>query len=259
MLKRLMLFVLGSLVLTAHAQDKPGLTNESALGYVITGGNSQSETTSFKQKSVYAWTSDILKLDGHYLQAEGQDPTTANTIQTAENWSATLRFERVIAANIFNMYVSHGWYGDRFQNVSEGHNTDIGGKYFWLTSENLKLFSELGYRYTRELLITAPATAEARVGVGSPTHPEYHYIRAYSQIDYSHSKTFSIGAWIEYLPSITDFMEDQRINYSPYLTSVLTDMFSLKVAYEGRYRYKPAQVGNELTDYTFTTSLIAKF
>lgn len=259
MLMRFMLFLIGSLVFAAHAQDKPGLTNESALGYVITGGNSQSETTSFKQKTVYAWTSDILKIDGHYLQSEGQDPVTGNTIQNAENWSATLRFERVITPNVFNAYLAHGWYGDRFQNVSEGHNTDIGGKYFWMTSESLKLFSELGYRYTRELLIVAPLTPDARVGVGSLTHPEFHYIRAFSQIDYAHSKTFSVGAWIEYLPSITSFKDDQRLNYSPYLTSVLTDMFSLKVAYEGRYRFKPAQVGNKLTDYTFTTSLIAKF
>ncbi|MCJ8276088.1 MAG: DUF481 domain-containing protein [Bdellovibrionales bacterium] len=250
--------------LSAQAEVKKGLTNESSLGYVITGGNSESESTSFKHNSTYRWDKDILKLTGHYLQSEGQvqtdpnDPTTAFTAVTAENWSAALRFEKIITEKIFNAYIGYGWYGDRFQNVSEGQNIDIGGKYFWLASSSTKFFSELGYRYTRELLVNPPAAAE-RVGVGSLGHPEYHYIRAFSQIDYEHSKTLTLGFWIEYLPSITDFAKDQRINYSPYLTSVLTDMFSLKVAYESRYRFKPAQVGNELVDFTFTTSLLAKF
>ena len=78
-------------------------------------------------------------------------------------------------------------------------------------------------------------------------------------MDYTYSKSFSLGAWVEYTPSVTDFANDQRINYSPYLTSVLTDMFSLKVSYEGRYRFKPAAPGNKLTDFTFTTALLAKF
>ena len=95
--------------------------------------------------------------------------------------------------------------------------------------------------------------------IGHIGHPEYHYARLFSQIDYSHSKSLSLGLWVEFLPSLTDFANDQRINYSPYMTSVLTDMFSLKVSYEGRYRHKTAQAGNKNTDYTFTTSLLAKF
>lgn len=240
----------------AMAEEKPGLANETGLGYVVTGGNSKSETTSFNEKLIYAWTRDILRLTGHYIQTSGYDKTTKQNNQTAENWSANLRFEKVIAPSTFNAFVGHGWYGDRFQGVREGNSTDIGGKYFFVSNDSIKLFSELGYRYTRELLI-APAAPD--VGVGSRIMPEYHYARLYTQIDYTHSKTLTLGAWIEYLPSITSFSEDQRLNYSPYMTSVLTDIFSLKVAYEGRYRYKPAVVGNELTDYTFTTSLIAKF
>ncbi len=241
---------------TLFAEEKKGIANETALGYVVTGGNSQSETTSFNQKLTYGWTRDILRLTGHYIQTSGFDQATKLNNQTAENWSANLRFEKVIVPSSFNAILGHGWYGDRFQGIREGHSTDIGGKYYFVNTETTKLFSELGYRYSRELLL---APAADNVGVGNRIMPEYHYARIYTQIDYSYSKTLILGAWIEYLPSITSFNDDQRLNYSPYLTSILTDIFSLKVAYEGRYRYKPAVVGNELTDYTFTTSLIAKF
>ncbi len=237
-------------------EEKPGLANETALGYVVTGGNSQSETTSFNEKLTYAWTRDILRLTGHYIQTSGLDQATKSNNQTAENWSANLRFEKVITPAIFNLFLGHGWNGDRFQGIREGHSSDIGAKYFFISNESTKLFSELGYRYTRELLIN-PAADD--VGVGNRIMPEYHYARLYSQIDYSYSKTLALGAWIEYLPSLTSYNDDQRLNYSPYMTSVLTDIFSLKVAYEGRYRYKPAVAGNALTDFTFTTSLIAKF
>lgn len=162
----------------------------------------------------------------------------------------------MLTPKTFNVFLGHGWYGDRFQGVREGHSTDIGGKYYWLNSASTKLFSELGYRYTRELLLAAAAPD---VGVGNRMMPEYHYVRAFSQIDYTYSKTLALGFWLEYTPSITSFAEDQRINYSPYLTSVLTDIFSLKVAYESRYRFKPAIATNKLNDFTFTTSLLAKF
>lgn len=247
----------------AGGDDKLGYTNESSLGYVVTGGNSESETTSFKQLSVYTWKHDIVKFTGSYIQASGlvdaptsTNPSAQESRTTAENWSATLRLERVLEPKVLNLFIAHGWYGDRFQGVREGHSTDLGTKYSFLTEKPLKLFVEAGYRYTRELLV---AESTEKVGVGSAIYPEYHYARLYSQVDYSYSKSFSLGAWIEYLPSITDFTNDQRVNYSPYLTSVLTDIFSLKVSYEGRYRYKPAKAGNKLTDFTFTTSLLAKF
>lgn len=263
------LFVIFMLLFfTQHlkAADKVelGWHNETGLGYVVTGGNSQSETTSFKEALQYQWKSDLLKFNGHYLQSKGlvSNPTATNpnnktTQATAENWDAILRYEKIIKPKWFNTYVAYGWMGDRFQGVSNGYQADIGGVYYTANSETYKQFFELGYQYRRQLLVSKPAPGE-EVGVGNAIYPEFHLLRLKAQIDYEHSKTFSMGAWIEYLPSVTDF-DYQFINYSPYISSVLTDIFSLKVGYEGRYRSIPAVKGNKLTDYTFTTSLIAKF
>ncbi|MCB0376858.1 MAG: DUF481 domain-containing protein [Bdellovibrionales bacterium] len=235
----------------AKAEEKKALGHESSLGYVVTGGNSSSETTSFKQATEYDWSYGLLKLTGHYIQTQGLDVTTNKTNQTAENWSAALRYEKVITPERFNLFAQHGWRGDRFQNVREAKDTDVGAKYFWLKNDTSKFFTELGYRYTKELYVTA----DPEKGI----HPEYHFVRLFNQYDYSYSKSVNLGLWIEFLPDINDFAESQRINYSPYLTSVLSDLFSLKVAYEGRYRFKAAAPGLKYQDYTFTTSIIAKY
>lgn len=251
-----MLFFFSSLAFAENQERQLGLKNETALGYVVTGGNSQSETTSVKEEVIYNWIRDILKLKGHYIQTSGQDPQSERNNVTAENWSATLRFEKVFNPKRFNGYISYGWYGDRFQGVREGQSTDIGAKYYFYKLKYFQMHSELGYRYTRELFVSKPTQ---KIGVGNSIMPEFHYLRTYIQADYSFSKTFSVGAWFEFLPSITNFTQDQRINYSPYLSSILTDVFSLKVAYEARYRFPVAVAGNQLTDFTFTTSLLATY
>lgn len=245
----------------AHADDERvlGLTNESELGYVVTGGNSESETSTLKQTSTYNWEKDSLIFKGHYLQASGTvnvTPTQTQSQDTAENWAAKLRYEHVLVPKWFDAFIAHGWYGDRFQGIREGYVTDLGLKYYTANSKEYTQFFEVGYTHRRELYQTAPTDP---VGVGDASHPEFHSARLYGEVKYQHNKSLVLGAWVEYLPSIVDFSNDQRLNYSPYLTSVLTDMFSLKISYEGRYRYKPAQPGNKLTDYTFTTALLAKF
>lgn len=251
----------------AYAEDeKLGLINSSELGYVVTGGNTQAETTAIKQTSEYKWKWDSVKVDGHYLQSSGQvdaptpqNPNATENRITAENWSANFRYNKVLTPKWFSAYLGYGWYGNRFNGVKSGQKSEIGLTYFTANSETFKQYFELGYTYSRDLLTELPATPEDQVGVGNAIYPEFHLIRLYAQADYSYSKTFSVGAWIEYLSGISNFTQDQRINYSPFMTSVLTDMFSLKVAYESRYRFKQPVAGNKLVDYTFTTSLIASF
>jgi len=267
---RIILSILLACTWANAADEQLGLANQSELGYVVTGGNSESETSSFKQLSSYKTSGSVYTLTGHYIQSSGSVPDTANPGSninqvTAENWSAVLRYDKVITPTWFNVFVSHGWRGDRFQGVSNGHDSDLGAKYFTANSESYKQFFELGYRYTREFftqgsaLINCSAADDARVGTGSCSYPEYHYARVFAQADYIYSKSFSMGVWVEYLPSIVNFSKDQRINFSPYITSVLTDMFSLKVSYESRYRHERAAGTAKNTDYTFTTALIAKF
>ena len=255
--------------LMVKAEERPlGFSNQNEFGYVVTGGNSQSETTSFKQTNRYHWLRDTLSLSGHYIQSRGLVKTgpsngtkTQETQTTAENWSAKARYDRLVTPKRFTFFLSQGWRGDRFQGVALGQDSDFGSKYYTLNTEEYTQFFELGYRYTKERLVSDPCAIAQRVAsrAGSCAQPEFNYLRIYAQIDYTPNPFFSLGFWIEYLPSLTNFKTDQRINYSPSLTSTLTDLFSLKVTYESRYRFEPAVPGNKTLDFSFTTSLLAEF
>ena len=246
--------------ITAIAEEKKlGLKHESTLSYVQTAGNSEATTTSFKQMTGYWWTMDVLKLTGHYLSTNTTDKTVNPNKEaiTAENWSAALRYEKVLTPDRFNVYASHGWRGDRFQNIQQGHDSDVGGKYFWIKDDKTAFSSELGYRYTKELLTSVIVDPEnPKNGQG---HPEYHFLRLAAQFDQKCTESFAYGLSLEYLPSFDNFEKDYRFNFNPYITSTLSDMFSLKVAYEGKYRNIPAQSGLERLDTIFTTSIIAKY
>jgi putative salt-induced outer membrane protein len=107
-------------------------------------------------------------------------------------------------------------------------------------------FSELGYRYT----------IEDRY---QPEDNQYsNKARAYTEWNHKYSETFRYRLWAEYVPNFSQ-SKDYLMVYEASLTSILTSMFSLKVAYKGMYDNVPAVMGNKNYDYTYTTSLVAKF
>jgi len=234
----------------ADAEAKLGLHHESELGYIVVGGNAKSQSFSGKQATWNQWDLDLLKLTGHYLNARAQDQTTKAVVGTAENWSAELREEHSIVKDKFDVFAQAGVNGDRFVGVDFGNAYDLGVKYFWISNESFKFFSEAGFRYLHEDLIqAAPA---------DPRYRESDFIRLYTQADYIYSPTVNFGLWVEYLPDMKD-SENYRINFSPYVTAILNKTFSLKFSYEANYRNVPVAPNTVYMDYRHTTALIAKF
>lgn len=271
MTKLVCLFIAAILPFTASAEDEPkklGLSHESSLGYVVTGGNSSAETFNLAQETLYVWDAELLKWTGNYLAASSKDPSTDVEAQTAENWATALRYERSVSDRL-GFYGQTGIAGDRFQGLRERKTLGLGLKYVTVKTETFTWVAELGYEYARELFesnktIIGPNPTDIQVQTG---HPEYHFARAFTQADYAHSKTLSFGAYVEYLHPFADQLisevgndaDDYRVNFSPYMVSVLSDMFSLKVAYIGRYRNVPIVQGNEQLDFTFSTTLLATY
>jgi putative salt-induced outer membrane protein YdiY len=244
---------------SAHAEETPkedtlGFHHESQLSYIVVGGNAKSESFSGKQTSVYNWEKDIAKLSAHYLSAKSQDQATRQTSGTAENWSTIGRWEHIFIPDTYSGFLQAGVSGDRFIGVQLAQAYDLGAKYFWVSNDRVKFFSELGYRYLHEDLEKLNITSEK----------ESHFIRLYSQIDYTHTDSVKVGLWAEYLPDMKD-NENYRINFSPYLLAILSDTFSLKFGYEGYYRNLPVDSGipgvpnNVHFDFRHVTALIAKF
>jgi putative salt-induced outer membrane protein YdiY len=228
------------------SEAKLGLHHESELGYIVVGGNAKSESFSGKQATSYQWTTDLLKLSAHYLNTRAQNQTTKELEGTAENWSVQLREEHVIAPDKFSVFAQAGINGDRYIGVDLGQSYDLGVKYFWIVNTGFKFFSEAGYRYLHEDLV-APAD-----------YLESHFLRIYSQADYTFSPTVSLGLWAEYLPDIKE-EDNYRVNFSPYVLTILNETFSLKFSYEGNYRNIPVAPNTERMDYRHVTALIAKF
>lgn len=233
------------------AEELKGFHNESEIGYIVVGGNTKSESFSGKTAATYGWEKDILKLSGHYLSSKAKNQQTGVKEGTAENWSAIGRYERILVPELYATFVQAGYSGDRFIGVDLGQAYDIGAKRFWISSDKLKFFSELGYRYLHEDFKENPVT-------GQESYKESHFIRLYSQIDYTHTDSIKFGLWAEYLPDMKD-NENYRINFSPYTLVLLNDTFSLKFGYEGYYRSQPVAPNTIRLDYRHVTALIAKF
>lgn len=169
----------------------------------------------------------------------------------AENWSASLRFEHIYIPDTFNVFTQAGLRGDRFIGVDLGQSYDVGAKYYWVSNNSFKFFSELGYQYLKEEF-------KEDANPLTPAMREAHFIRLYSQFDYTYTESIKFGLWAEYLPDMKE-EDNYRINFSPYMMAVLSDTFSLKFGYEGYYRNLPVSPNTIRFDYRHVTALIAKF
>ena len=234
--------MLSLLFLASNAALSEGLSHESELGVVASGGNTDSQTINAKQLTAYKWTSNELSSKGNYLYGE------ANEVKSANSWSLGLRYDRNFSER-FGAFLGNLWEGDEFAGVDYKSNVDLGLKYFILkTDDKNYLVSELGYRYTYE------NRDEASL-VDSVTD---HYARAYLEAGYQLSESVSAKLWLEYLPNLSD-SDDYLINFEPSLSVALSSIFSMKVAYLGKYDAQPSAAGNKDYDWLYTTSLLAKF
>ncbi|RYZ85117.1 MAG: DUF481 domain-containing protein [Proteobacteria bacterium] len=234
-MKRLLVALMPLLIASAWAED--GLKNESELGYVLTSGNTKVSTLTVKEKSAYTLGLNTIAFTGSYLTSKNQGVTSA------KNWNLGLRLERALSER-FSIFIGQAVLGDRFQQIKQRYNSDLGGKYFIMKEDTLNWFAELGYRFTKE-----NATVMSR---------NFHYIRAYTEIEKKWNESVSTKYWIEYLPNFTE-SEDYLINTELSLNAMLNSVFSVKTGYLVRFDGQPAAGVPEKTDTVFTTALVAKF
>jgi putative salt-induced outer membrane protein len=224
--------------IAAFADDiKPGFSNESGLGVVMTSGNTDTSTVSLAQKNVDIIGKNVYKFDGSYLRASNQGA------EQALQWSLGLRYERELDKE-FNAYVAETVMSDRYQGIDQRYSSDVGAKYFIKKSEAINWSTELGYRFTRE------------------NYPygfkNLDFIRLYNEIERTFHKGLSMKWWVEYLPNITEW-KGYQFNTEFSLLVALNETFSLKSAYQLRYYNEPPLGVAHTTDTIFTTSLVAKF
>lgn len=215
------------------------LTHESEISTITTGGNQNVETYLFKTLNQYSFDSKLAKLGGHYTYGE------ANEEVSARDWDVNGKFEQMVSPHLA-WYLGEIIEGFRFQGVKARYNSDAGFKYYFIKTDLRNFVSEVGYRYTIEDRYSPGENQFENKG------------RVFTEWNEKVSATFQYRLWAEYIPNFTN-TSDYLVTYEASATAIMTSIFSLKVAYKGAYDEEPAIEGNKNYDYTWTTSLVAKF
>ena len=125
-------------------------------------------------------------------------------------------------------------------------SSDVGGKYIFIKSATISLFSEAGYRQTKTLS-----------SIGAPTKNE-SFGRLYTEYSNKINESVTGKIWVEYLPNFTN-SDSYLLNYEPSLSVMMNSNLSLKVSYLVKYHNTTMLATEKKEDTTFTTALVAKF
>ncbi len=234
---------MGSLKANEAKEDLKGKTragvkpfsNESDGGVSVASGNSSTQSYHVNQRNAYQWDNNIGKFEGQYLQ------TSSNDIESARYWLLGLRFERVLSQK-WGLFVGQNVESDIFAGYNRRYNTDIGAKYILLETSDWLWFTEDGYRYTTEYTRTDQVNGS-------------HMGRFYMELQHSWGNT-KAQAWVEYLPNFSH-QEEYKVNSEISMSTMLTNLLSLKIAYLSKFNQVPTPPSTSQRDTLFTTSLVA--
>lgn len=212
--------------------------NETEVGIAAANGNTRTETYNVKQTSQYKNVKDVFGLKSRYLNA------TSAGEETARYFLISLRYEKEVSSRL-GLFAQETYENDRFAGIDRRYGTDVGGRYHFIEGEPTKFFSELGYRYFHEDRLD-----------GSQAYSNYG--RLYSEWEQKWQKTLSTKLWFEYLPNFTEH-KDWQFNSEVSLTTILSEVFSLKSAFLLRRDASPAPGVRYKNDTLITTAVVAKF
>ncbi|MGC9336828.1 MAG: DUF481 domain-containing protein [Candidatus Cloacimonadia bacterium] len=224
---------------TLFAEERPW-TNSTELSFVNTSGNTEVITLSAKDKLTYRFSPKIetwLQLAVLYGESDG--------IKNSEHYSAKLNGSYLISDKFYTSAII-GWSKDEFAGIDSKiwAGPALGYKILTLTKHNLDF--EAGIEYVDEKFTDPPAG-------GSNSYCNGRALTAY-RFRISKKNDFSESLEFNY-----DFEESDnyKINSITSVTTVLSDILSLRASYEIDYANSPPPTGGlEKTDTTLSISLI---
>lgn len=225
-------------ILSVSAFAAEPFAGEAEAGAIVVSGNSDSENYNAKTKLVYTQEKNTYTAFGRYLQA------TANGVESSLQWEAGARYERELSEHI-SVFVGYKSESDIYNGYVQRDSTDLGGKYYFIKSDEKNWFAEAGYRYSH----TNPT--------GGGDVADDSFGRLYSEYNQAVDKTLSFKYWAEYLPNLTD-TKAYLANTEASMNVMLNSIFSMKLAYLLQYQNVPPSDG-KYTTTTTTMNLVAKF
>ena len=223
------------------------VSTEAGLSMIRTGGNTELETYNLKSKSTKGWEKRSMTFGGHYTL--GTTVEANEKKESARDWDGFARYDEVLTKKM-NRFFQAQMEGNTFAGYKQRDNLDLGVKYSFTSTDTTKFFSEVALRHTTEKAVFRNKDNDDLFkDTKGVIYAEYSKVA---------SKTLNYKFWLQYVPNFTR-SEDYQINFEPSFNVTLTDMFSLNMAYTGRYDNEKNAGVNKRLDWTHTTSLIAKF
>lgn len=231
----------------AFAADTLQFSGESEASIVIIDGLSKSETLGAKTKNTYTFeNADNVSIFGKYLRTATQAAGAADETETALNWEAGLRYERVLTEKL-NGFIQHKAEADPYNGIfTQRDSTDLGAKYFITKTDTTVFFTEAGVRYSTQI----PDFVDSKGEIKDSTTAGRLYVEASNKFNESTAGKI----WVEYVPNF----EESDFNYTKAeasLSVAMNSTLSLKTAYEIYHR----EVGPKKDTSTWTTALVARY
>ena len=241
------------------------------FSYVVTAGNSETNTLGFKNKLWRAWEKSGFELNAGGVRAEATrkfavgDPNSFDIEEekdlTAEAYYINGRYDHKITDHFF-WFASAGWDRNTFAGIDNRYTGAVGVGNQWIDTDDIKFRTDYSITYTKEdAVVDDPTFDDSFVGA----RVSYGYVNKLTD-----NVTFTSDLIVD------DNLEDTtdlRANMTNSVAVSMTKRLALKVSVQLLYDHQPAigsfdlfdtagfnigTVDDELDtlDTIFTTSLV---
>jgi putative salt-induced outer membrane protein YdiY len=215
------------------------LQGATEVAVINTTGNTEVLTLSLQNVLTYAFSPrlsgrwDLFALYGEQDQAKN-----------AERYSTDLRGDYTLDARRYT-YLLGGWLRDEFAGFRNRYYIGPGVGHKFIDDQKHLLAGEFGVNLTQEEYVTRDVA-------------EFLETRLYGRYAYTFGEGQQFLQSLEYLQDI-DTGANYKVLSKTALTSALTKVLALRIAYEIRYQNRPVPESLSKTDTIFSGSLVVKY
>ncbi len=257
--------------------------NVTTLSYVATTGNAEGQTVGFGNEFLYKWGQSAFSLKARAIRVNTTVVTRSATgssledyvlgeqrasTTTAEAYGLNGRFDhRLKDKDRWYWYGGAGWEKNRPAGLDNKYSATTGFGRIWADLDRIKFRTDMGFGYTHEQPLVAPANFQANYGTVNLTSQFKQKLGA--------SSLYTMDlAFTDNLSDSRDYQAVLRQGFSVAINKSL----ALKVGYDVVYKNKPNLIPVEVftnalpsvslgsisvsakkTDTVFTTSLVITF
>lgn len=224
---------------SAQEEPKKPWSSVTELGFVMTSGNSQSQSLNLGEKYNYKWPKAELAFEAAAIRAESTNRTVSNTggvltetettETTAELYSFGGKFRRDVTPKFF-WYTGGGWLRNQLSGIDNRFTAGAGVGYKFLDGPKHKLAGELGVNYVKEdyVFLQPDGSDSADFAAG----------RAFLGYLFQISEGAKLTSDLEFVDNL-DTTDDWRIRSVTAVTASLTKLLALKAGVTLLYDNQP--------------------